>query len=454
MDNDFLLNSDIAKTLYNEYAKDLPIIDYHNHLSIKDLYEDKQFSDIAELWLVCDPYKHRAMRMCGVDEEYITGHKSNKEKFLKWCEIFPRLVGNPLYHWSLAELERIFGIDLPPSKENAEKIWSASNECLGDKEFSARQILKKFNVEYAAPCAALTDDLSLFSFDSSVSPSLRGDDIIKPGKSLVSELERITGIRISCLDDYKAALNKRIDDFTAAGCSFSDHALDNDFKYFKDDRKNNERFNAILNGDLLSEADYGFISSEILRTLGDIYAKNKYTMQLHIGAQRFTSSRLRKIAGAAGGFAGIGSISDITALTDLLDDIEMQKHGLPYIVLFTLNPADNACMSVLSGSYSKNHVKGLVQQGPAWWWCDHLLGMREVFETVSSYSLISNFIGMTTDSRSLLSFVRHDYFRRAFCGWLGEKAECKEFPDSTALLGEIVKDVCYNNARERLSIKL
>ena len=452
MNANFLLQTALSQELYHTCAKELPLIDFHNHLSVADLVNDRHFENITELWVASDPYKHRAMRMCGVPECEITGDASPYEKFAAWCRTYPRLIGTPLYHWTQMELLRVFGISELPCEENAKKLWETINAMLALPEYSNNQILKKFNVEYSAPCASILDDLSLFEKIENVSPSLRGDDIVAPTQDFLKKLSALTKIEIKDLATLRAALSCRLDIFHAMGTRFSDHALDNGFSYLPDDGKNNSRLQAILEGQQLSDADAVALRSAILILLSDLYAARNWTMQLHIGAQRFTSSRLRKLAGAAGGFASIGNVADIRSLTTLLDDMEKTSAGLPRIILFTLNPADNAAMAVLSGSYSKDGISGLVQQGPAWWWCDHLTGMYEVFESISSYAVLSNFVGMTTDSRSILSFVRHDYFRRALCNWIGNKAEAGVFPSDIQALAPMVRAMCYGNARERIAL--
>ncbi|MDW7658209.1 MAG: glucuronate isomerase [Bacillota bacterium] len=445
MNENFLLHSKLSQYLYHEYAENLPLIDYHNHLPIADIAEKRSFTDLADLWL-SDPYKHRAMRICGIEERYITGDSDNLSKFRQWSTIVPDLVGNPLYHWSELELERIFSIQLPINKNTAEEIWFTANEMLADPAFSAKGLLDRFNVEYTAPCTQITADLSPFACTEGVSPSLRGDDLFPVTAELVNKLQAVTGVAIDSFDRFAEALTIRLEAFHAAGCRFADHALDNGFIYTHDDGNNGKRFAAFLHNGLLDDADVIHINSAVLRILGGAYARHEWVMQLHMGALRHTSSRLRTIAGQAGGFAGIGGVSAAT-LTAMLDDIEQGESGLPRTVLFTINPADNAALAVLSGSFSQDGVRGKVQQGPAWWWCDHLYGMRELLEIMSTYGVLSTFIGMTTDSRSFTSLVRHEYFRRVLCGWIGDKVAEGAFPDDVALLGHLVDAVCYRNAR-------
>lgn len=449
MRNNFLLCSPTAQKLYDK-VKDLPIIDYHNHLSLEEIQTDHRFTDIYDLWIKPDPYKHRAMRMCGVAEMFITGNASNQEKFIQWCGIFPRLIGNPLYVWSLMELELIFGITEAPTAENAADLYHRCNQHLAEHSITAEGLLDRFRVEYAAPCASLVDDISVFDANRRLSPSLRGDDIVRPTSDWIRKLERRTGIAITNLHAFQTAICRRLDAFTKCGCKFSDHAIDDGFVFYEDDGKNVIRFDALLQGNI-DPAEIDRLSSYLLAFLGQEYAKRHFVMQLHIGALRYTSTRLRNLVGPAGGFAGIGNSVCASSLAKFLDCLEQCKSGIPKTLLFTLNPADNALISVLSGSYSKDSVRGLITQGPAWWWCDHQFGIEELLNHTAAFGLLSNFLGMTTDSRSFLSFVRHDYFRRILCNWLGERAERGVFPCTDRHLEQLVLDLCYGNAKAQIS---
>lgn len=451
MRENFLLADELAEKLYHTYAEKLPIIDYHNHLSVSDIKNNRIFSNITELWLDPDPYKHRAMRMCGVNEKYITGNASPREKFSEFCRIFPRLIGTPVYQWSLLELYRVFGLNILPSEETADKIWNLTSEKLAHPELNAGGILRFFGAEFVSPCASLTDDFSLFLPESGVVPSLRGDNITSVRHEFIKALSKSSGVSVFDEESLKSAITVLLERFNSVGCRFSDHAIDNGFKYYPDDGKNDKRISAIISGAELTCDELDMISCHILRFLGSEYARLGWTMQLHIGAERYTSTRLRHLAGGAGGFAGIGHGVDVRSLASMLDDIDLCEYRLPKTVLFTLNPSDNAVMSVLSGSYSRDGVSGLIVQGPAWWWCDHLTGIREVLDSVSAYGVLSNFIGMTTDSRSFLSFVRHEYFRRILCSYISEKVHKGEFPDDEKVLGNLIENICYKNAAERIS---
>lgn len=448
MDENFLLTTPLAQRLYHECAEKLPIIDYHNHLNVAQLQRNENYENLARLWLISDPYKHRAMRICGIPESKITGSSTDYEKFEAWMDVLPKLIGNPLYDWSVLEMKRIFDIDLIPGVTDTRWLWETVNKKLQQLDFSPLSLLRKFSVEYAAPCVGITDDLSAFSGMAFLAPSLRADSLMTMEQSMIRELEKQTGVQVSSLADFSKALCKRVAVFHRTGCRFADHALDNGFLYYPEDGCNDARFQLCLQGKLMDDEEKHKLESAILRIAASTYAMFGWTMQLHIGAQRFTSSRLRKLAGPAGGFAGIGNCCDVASLTAMLDDFEKSEAGLPRILLFTLNPADNAVMSVLTGSYSRDNSAGYVQQGPAWWWCDHLQGMREVFEHISSFGVLSVFLGMTTDSRSILSFVRHEYFRRALCGWLGEKALRGEIIAPEAALRQLVENVCYYNAKQ------
>lgn len=448
INDDFLLHGQIAKKLYN-YVKNLPIIDYHNHLSLNDLETNKRFTDVYDLWIKPDPYKHRAMRMCGVNEYFITGESSNEEKFNKWCEVIPLLLGNPLYHWSLMELKTVFGLSVIPNKETATEIYRSCNKYLADNDITVSRLLTEFNVEHACPCASIVDDISLFENNIHLSPSLRGDDIVNPTVEIIEKLEEITQIEITDLNTFKTAIRNRLDYFQKCGCVFADHALDNGFRFYEDDGYNDERFLSLLKNSI-DDKNKEKLFVHLLIFLGKEYSKRNFVMQLHIGAERYTNTKLRNKVGPAGGFAGIGNSVDVCSLTKFLDTLDFDEYGLPKTVLFTLNPADNALISVLSGSYSKDGVKGLVTQGPAWWWCDHKLGMEDMLENTSAFSVLSNFIGMTTDSRSLLSFVRHDYFRRILCNWIGEKIDGGEYICSEEQIEKLIFNLCYGNAKSEM----
>lgn len=442
----FRFTSFLSKKLYKT-VKNLPIIDYHNHLSVSDIMEDKRYKNITELWIAPDPYKHRAMRILGVSEKYITGGASDYEKFEVWYNSLESLVGNALFDWSVLEFKTVFGINLVPFKRGAKEVWDEANGKLAT--LSANKILSLFNIEYSAPCASLADDLSVYEGLSGIAPSLRGDDIVLPTLSLIEKLEKLTEIKISTKEDYISAVQKRLTEFLKVGLKFTDHALDAGFAYFKDDGKNAERFSSLLKGEALSEEDKKRLSSSLLTDLAFLYGEAGLTMQLHIGAERYTSEKLREAVGPAGGFAGIGSDFSSSAIISLLCEVE-KRGDLPKTVLFTLNPKDNASLAILSGSFKNDGVRATVTQGPAWWWCDHRRGICEMLDNFASYSILSTFIGMTTDSRSIMSFARHDYFRYILAEWMAATVKKGALPKNFSTLAAIARKICYENAKERI----
>ena len=423
MKRDHLLKGETARILYENYARDLPIIDFHNHISVEDIRGDRRFKSITELWIASDPYKHRLMRISGVDEYYITGEATDYEKFREYARILPTLVGTPVYDWSRMELSLIFGIDELLTADNAEHIYARINERLSEAEFSNNGLLGRFNIEYQSPVLLLTDEI-LDNYPRGVAPSLRGDNLLSPDEKTKAVLEERSGIAIKDEESYYEAVRVMLMRLNALGCRFADHALDDGF--FSDKKKR-----------------------ERLIRLAALYSEMGWTLLLHLGAKRNTSERLRRVAGAAGGYAAIGNSFDVSALTDALKDME-STGGLPKTVLFPLNMSDFSALAVLTGSFSEDGTAAKIQLGPAWWWCDHYYGIRTMLDTVSSFGVLSRFIGMTTDSRSILSFVRHDYFRRVFCTWLAEKNEREDWELDIESLGNIVKKVCYLNAKERI----
>ncbi len=442
---ELFLNSDTEKKLY-AYAKTLPVIDYHNHLPTAEIREDKRFDNLYDLWIKPDPYKHRAMRMCGVPEEYITGTADRFEKFLKWCETVPKLIGNPLSVWAGMELQAVFGIDVRPCKENAKEIYQFCNTYLKEHAVTPSTLFKQFHVELACPCMSISDPIDTVS--DGMIPSLRCDTLFPPSQDLIKMLAGDSEIK--SLSDFEQAVRVKLKEFSDRGCIFSDIALDNGFRFYHNDGQNGRRFEQILAGKALEGEEKTRFFSGLLEFLGERFSELGYVMQLHIGAERYTSTRLREKTGAAGGYAGIGSGVCVKSLTEFLDTLDQKESGLPKTILFPLNPADNAVFSTLSGSYARDGIRGLVTQGPAWWWCDHAYGIREMLENAAAFGTLSNFVGMTTDSRSFLSFVRHDYFRRILCGFLGEKFERNEFCCSYEDLEKLVYQMCYYNAKELL----
>jgi len=456
--DDFLLGSKTARRLYHEIAAPLPIVDFHCHLDPRDLAADRRFANLAQLWVTGDPYKHRAMRIAGVPERLITGDAAEREKFDAWAATVPQTLGNPLHHWTALELKRYFAIDESLTAASAERIWTAANARLTEPGFSARGLLAQRNVACVCTSDRLLDDLSahvsLAGGGVRVLPSLRADDVVAVDSAdfagWVGALARADGTVVADYDAFCAAVVRRLDAFTGAGCRLSDHGLD-EFSYVTvSDAEAATLFARRLAGETLTAGDVMRLRSGLLRFLGLEYARRGWIMQVHLGARRRTSSRLRRIAGPAGGYAGIGGACDIPSLVAWLDDLE-GAGALPRTILYPLNPADFAPLAVLSGSFAEDGVPGKVQLGPAWWFNDHAAGMRAQLDASANYGLLSVFIGMTTDSRSLLSMVRHEYFRRVCCDWLGAQAESGAMPSDLAELGALVRAVCHDNAARALA---
>jgi len=454
MDENFLLGTSLARRLYREVAEGQPVIDYHNHLSAADLAADRRFKDVAELWVAHDPYKHRAMRIAGVPETLISGEDASpRERFDAWAATVPKTLGNPLCHWTALELARVFGIGEPLMPATAGRIWEAANAQLGEPGFTARGLLRRFNVACACTSDGLLDDLSAHralaasGFSVRVLPSLRGDDAVALEPAWLARLGESAGGDVRSFDAYRDAVCRRLDAFDALGCRLADHALDA-FAYVScPEAEAAGLFQRRMEGTALSAEETARLRSAVLRFLGSEYGRRGWIMQLHLGAQRQTSSRLRRLAGPAGGYAGMGRACDVASLCAFLDELE-DRGRLPRTVLYTLNPADNAVLATLTGSYAEDGVAGKIQFGPAWWYNDHALGILQHLEALANGGLLSTFIGMTTDSRSLLSLVRHEYFRRLLCGQLGEWAGRGLMPDSFAELAPLVQAVTYGNARE------
>ncbi|HRR34140.1 MAG TPA: glucuronate isomerase [Kiritimatiellia bacterium] len=450
---DFLLTTPLARRLYHEYAAGLPIIDYHNHLSVRELAADHRFADLTEAWLTNDPYKHRAMRIAGVPEALITGAQGTpRERFDAWAAVVPNTLGNPLHLWTRLELARVFGITEPLNPESADRIWAQANERLRASEFSARGLLRRFNVRCACTSDGLLDDLSYHRKLAETEkafrllPSLRGDDVVTADPAWLMRLGATTGLTIDSLGAFRAAVRQRLHAFDLAGCRLADHALDS----FSFDARMigsaDELFRRHVSGAALTDGETAALRAGILSFLGQEYGKRGWIMQLHLGAQRQTSTRLRRLAGPAGGYATIGDTCDTRSLCGFLDHLE-QAGVLPRTICYTLNPADNAKLATLAGAFAEDGVAGKVQFGPAWWYSDHASGIRQHLEALANHGLLATFIGMTTDARSPLSFVRHEFFRRVLCDMLGEWAARDWVPNDAALLGGMVRAVSCDNAR-------
>ena len=454
--NNFLLFSNTAEKLYQE-IKSLPVIDPHNHVDPATLAANTPFENIYQLWIKPDQYKSRAMRQLGVEEKFITGNASDFEKYLAWAESLQHTVGNPIFHWSCMELKELFGINEMLSGQNAEKIWNDTNSILREEQFTPVNILKKFRVELMCTSDDLLDSLEHhIAFKSqhrffNCFPSLRGDSILGFQQpqfyGWFSKLESLSQIAIDDLSSYKAAVIRRLDFFDEVGCLLSDHSLDTGFDFsLIDEMTASSLFKSVLQKKPLSGNEVMMLQSHILHFLGIQYAIRNWKMQLHIGANRNTSSRLREAAGPAGGYASIGNTVNVQALCHFMDTLDVEHH-LPKTILYNLNPADNAVFASITGSFSEDGIPGKIQFGPAWWFNDHELGITQQLITLSSYGLLSTSIGMTTDSRSILSFIRHDYFRRILCNLLATWADQQKIPGDFSFISQLAGNIAYHNIK-------
>ena len=449
--------------LYETFARDLPIVDYHCHLAPAVITADAGFDEIVDLWIASDPYKWRAMRLNGIPEQLITGPAPAEEKFSAWARTVPRLVGNPLFHWSAMELDRFFDIGETLCEENADRVRQTCNERLQAGDFRPQTLLCQAGVERFCTSDAWTDSLEHHqefrraSCNVSMLPSLRGDEALAVDApeypSWIELVSQMTGIVIIGLESLMQALTASLDRFESNGCRTADHSLaDTAFSPISDSEAD-AHLAQILAGNQLSEAEALGLRSTLLANLAKEYAHRGWFLQLHLGAARWTSSRLRRLCGPAGGYACIGSTQPIEPLCRLFDLLE-QQDALPRVILYPLNPVDFEMLASLTGSFSEDGVPGKIQLGPAWWYNDHCDGIRRQLKAVAAYSLLGRFVGMTTDSRSFLSTVRHDYFRRLLCDLIGGWVAEGDLPDDDSILGPLVTDICYENANRLLTEEL
>lgn len=454
MDKDFVLKNDTAKVLYHQYAEDMPIFDFHCHLSIEEIYNDKQFSSITECWLGGDHYKWRLMREMGIDESYITGDKSDFEKFMKYAEVMPYAIGNPIYHWTHLELRRYFGINDILSPKTAEDIFNKCNEKL--KTLTARKLIADSNVKKLFTTDDPIDDLHFHKqlkadgdFDVEVYPAFRPDKAINielpTYVPYIAKLAEVSGVEINGIDSLCEALTKRIEYFDSVGCVCSDHALD--VVMFKPAERDIVDYivKKALNGNELTSDEIEQYKGYVLVHLGKQYARLHWVQQYHIGALRNNSKRYMGLLGPDTGFDAIEDQTFAKKLAMLLDTLDSTDE-LPKTILYCLNPRDNEVLATIMNCFQQGGIVGKMQFGSAWWFNDQKDGMEKQLTALSQLGLVSKFVGMLTDSRSFLSYTRHEYFRRILCNMFGELIEEGEYPNDVELVGNIVKDICYNNA--------
>ena len=456
MDEDFLLQNETAKYLYHEHAKNMPIFDFHCHLIPSEIAEDKKYNNITEIWLYGDHYKWRAMRSFGIDEEYITGNKSDFEKFKAFASAMPYLIGNPIYHWSHLELKTYFGVEETLSEKNAEEIWNRCNEVIQSNDFSARSIIKKSNVKYIATTDDPADNLESHikiakdeNFDCEVRPTLRPDKAVKIGNEGFADYIKVLGATenttITNYAELMKVLERRVEFFVENGCTITDHAMDRVYFRNTNEEEVNTIFVKAINGEELTQEEIEKYATLTMVNLGRIYAKHNMVMQLHIGALRNNNARMYKKLGPDVGFDSIDDGEVAQPLSRLLDTLDSEDK-LPKTILYCLNPKDNEVLGTMLGNFQGGGIAGKIQFGSGWWFNDQKDGMERQMIALSQLGLLSQFVGMLTDSRSFLSYTRHEYFRRILCNYIGGLVENGEYPADMEILGNIIENICYNNA--------
>ena len=462
MDEDFLLQNETARKLYHEHAKAMPIFDYHCHLSPKEIAANKRYRNITEIWLGGDHYKWRAMRSNGVPERYITGDAPDKEKFLKWAETMPQCIGNPLYHWTHLELRRYFGIEKLLGPETAEEIWAQCNRLLQEEEFTARGLIARSNVKVICTTDDPADSLEYHralagepGFPVKVLPAFRPDKSFNIDKEGFAEwlvrLGGAAGREIRGFADLQEALLQRLEYFHEVGCRVSDHALDPPAYREGGDAEADFILRKALGGEPLSGAEIEKYKGRVLLFLGRQYARLGWVMQLHIGTIRNNNRRMMGQIGPDTGFDAIADYTYAETLARYLNALE-ETDQLPKTILYCLNPRDNELLSTLIGCFQGGGIPGKMQFGSGWWFNDQKDGMIRQMTALANLGLLSRFVGMLTDSRSFLSYTRHEYFRRILCNLLGEWAENGEAPNDLKLLGGMARDICFNNAKNYFGI--
>ena len=459
---DFLLQTRTARRLYHEYAKPEPIFDYHCHLPPKDLAENRSFANLFEIWLEGDHYKWRAMRWNGVAERFITGDATPFEKFQAWAATVPHTLRNPLYHWTHLELSRYFGITELLNEDSAKRIWDQAGERLKDPSLSTQGILAKFRVTNVCTTDDPADDLSHHIALAKSGIATRVLPTFRPDKALavhqagafntwVAKLSEIDGREIRNVGALMEAIKRRVEFFHENGCRLSDHGPDRIHSEPCTEREANSIFNAVQFGRSASPAEHAGWSAFVMLFLGRLYAERGWTMQLHVGALRNNNTRLLRTLGADTGFDSIGDSPHMPGLAGFLDRLD-DENALPKTILYNLNPADNYAFATMAGNFQDGTVAAKVQIGSGWWFLDQKEGMEFQINSLSNLGLLSRFVGMVTDSRSFMSYPRHEYFRRVLCNLIGRDVEGGEIPDDDTLVGSMVRNICHANAREYLRL--
>ncbi len=456
LNEDFLLQTPTAQTLYHDFAANMPIIDYHNHLVPQQIAEDKQFENITQIWLYGDHYKWRAMRAHGVDEKYITGNASDEEKFMKWAETVPYTMRNPLYHWTHLELQRYFGVTEVLNQDSAKRIYDHCSALLQTKEYSVRNLLRKMNVKALCTTDDPIDNLSdhkqiaASGFEIKVLPTFRPDKAMAVDDEIifveyVNALAEASGQTIRSLADYKAAIKSRHDFFHAVGCRLSDHGLEHIYAEEFTNEEIELIFDRLITGKLISKKEKWQFKSAMLVYFAHLDHARGWTQQFHLGALRNNNARLLGALGPDTGFDSIGDFEQARPLSAFLNHLD-STNQLAKTILYNLNPRDNELLATMTGNFQDGTIVGKMQFGSGWWFLDQKDGMEKQINALSNMGMLSHFVGMLTDSRSFLSFPRHEYFRRILCNLLGQDVENGELPADIAWLGKLVEDISYKNA--------
>ncbi len=455
--DNFLLHNRFAEELYHTYAAQQPIIDYHCHLPPKQIAEDHVFENLSQVWIYGDHYKWRAMRTIGVDEDYITGKASDKEKFMAWAKTVPFTLRNPLYHWTHLELKRYFDIDTMLNEHTADEVYEVASTKLNSAEYSCQNLIRNMNVEVVCTTEDPTDSLEYHKtmvkngFGTKVSTAFRPDNaILISNKGFVAYMERLSEVSQIEINSFKAlcdAMENRIAYFHEHGCRLSDHGLN--FVPFVE--ATNAELDAIfekrMQGKSLTEQEDEKFQTAILLFLGEQYHAKNWVQQFHLGALRNNNTRMNRVLGPDTGWDSIGDFKQAKTLSSYLDALD-NKNRLTKTILYNLNPADNELLATMAGNFNDGSIKGKMQFGSGWWFLDQKDGIIKQLNALSNMGLLSCFVGMLTDSRSFLSYPRHEYFRRVLCNLLGEEMKNGELPDDMEMIGKLVMDISYNNAKE------
>jgi glucuronate isomerase len=458
MGEDFLLQTKTAELLYNEYAKQMPIIDYHCHLSPQQIAEDIKFENITQAWLYGDHYKWRAMRTSGIDESYCTGNKSDYEKFEKWAATVPYTMRNPLYHWTHLELKRYFGIEEILNTNTAKLVYDNASAQIQTDAFSIKNLIRKMNVKVICTTDDPIDSLEYHKtlaesgFEVKIKPAFRPDKAMEVASAAnfvayVKKLEAVTNLSVSTFNDYLFALQNRHDFFASMGCSVSDHGLEEIYVEDFTGQEIETIFTKVYGGKELNLLEQRKFKSCMLLHFAEWDWEKGWVQQYHLGALRNNNSRMLSKLGPDTGWDSIGDFSQAAALAKFLNKLDSEDK-LAKTILYNLNPADNELMASMIGNFNDGSVAGKIQFGSGWWFLDQKDGIIKQLNALSNMGLVSRFVGMLTDSRSFLSFPRHEYFRRILCNLFGDEIENGELPNDTKWVGQIIQDICYNNAND------